>query len=369
MSDNSSAQDRLAIRPVVLSGGSGTRLWPLSRRLRPKQFVPVIGKSSLFAQTLARVVGPPFRSPLVIASDRHRRILAEELEGLGAAAASATLILEPSGRNTAAAAAVAALWAIARGEADTVLALLPADHHIGDSARFRAALLAAGRLAAAEEVIVTLGIRPDRPATGYGYIEAAAPLAEGAFRVRRFHEKPDAETAARYLAAGGFYWNAGIFIARACTLEAAFTSHAPEIWRAAERALAAAPGDGGEAVVLPVGLWERVPAISFDYAIMEKTEAAAVVPVDCGWSDVGSFDALFALCEKDAAGNAAIGPVTMVAAQDCLVLSQGPRVAVHGIADLVVVAHEDAVLVIRKDDAQSVREIVARLKQEDPDRL
>ncbi len=366
MSEASSAHNPVAIRPVVLSGGSGTRLWPLSRRLRPKQFVPVIGKGSLFAQTLARVMGAPFRPPLVIASGRHRAILAEEL---AAGTSSATLILEPSGRNTAAAAAVAALWAIRQGEADDVLALLPADHHIGDSARFRAALATAGRLAAAEQVIVTLGIRPDRPATGYGYIEAAAPIGEEGFQVRRFHEKPDAETAAQYLAAGGFYWNAGIFVARAGTLQAAFATHAPGIWRAAEEALAAAPGGVGEPVVLPADLWDRVPAISFDYAIMEKTEAVAVVPVDCGWSDVGSFDALFALCEKDAAGNAAIGPVTMVAARDCLVVSRGVRVAVHGITDLVVVADGDAVLVIRKDDAQSVREIVARLEEEDPDRL
>ena len=367
MSDGDSAQEPVMIHPVVLSGGSGTRLWPLSRRLRPKQFVPVIGKSSLFAQTLARVVGAPFRPPLVVASARHRAIVAEELAD---SAASAMLILEPSGRNTAAAVAVAALWVIRQGEADDVLALLPADHHIGDSSRFRNALLTAGRLAAAEDVIVTLGIRPDRPATGYGYIAAATPLAEGSFRVRRFHEKPDAKTAARYLAAGGYYWNAGIFVARAGTLERAFTAHVPEIWRAVEKALAAAPGDGvGEPVLPPAALWERVPAISFDYAIMEKTEAAAVVPVDCGWSDVGSFDALFALCEKDTAGNAALGPVTMVATRDSLIVSQGPRVAVHGIEDLVVVADGDAVLVIRKDDAQSVREIVARLKEEDPGRL
>ncbi len=366
MNEEGKVESPAAIRPVVLSGGSGTRLWPLSRRMRPKQFVRVIGQDSLFAQTLARVSGAPFLPPLVIASDRHQAILADEL---AESVAPAALIFEPSGRNTAAAVAVAALWAIRLQETDAVLALLPADHHIGDPARFRAALLTAGRLAAAEDVIVTLGIRPDRPATGYGYIEVAEPLGEDGFRVRRFHEKPDAETAARYLETGGFYWNAGIFVARAGTLEAAFTAHAPAIWRAVEEALAAAPAEKGKPVVLPANRWERVPAISFDYAVMEKTDAAAVVPVDCGWSDVGSFDALFALCEKDAAGNAAIGPATMVAARDCLIVSRGPRIAIHGIEGLVVVADEDAVLVIRKDDAQSVREIVARLKEEDPERL
>ena len=366
MSADSKEAGPVAIRPVVLSGGSGTRLWPLSRRMRPKQFVPLIGEDSLFAQTLARVSGAPFRPPLVIASARHRALLAEELAKSGTPAA---LILEPSGRNTAAAVAAAALWAIRRQEADTVLALLPADHHIGDPARFRAALLAAARLAAAEDVIVTLGIRPDRPATGYGYIEAAEPLGEDGFRVRRFHEKPDAPTAARYLQTGGFYWNAGIFVARARTVRTAFAAHAPAIWQATEQALAAAPGAEEEPVVLPADRWVRVPAISFDYAIMEKTDAAAVVPADCGWSDVGSFDALFALREKDAAGNAAIGPATMVAARDCLTISQGPRIAIHGLKGVVVVADGDAVLVIRKDDAQSVREIVARLEEEDPDRL
>ncbi len=366
MENKKTAHKPTAIRPVVLSGGSGTRLWPLSRRARPKQFVPLLGRKSLFAETLARVSASPFRPPLVIASAHHHDILTEEL---GESGTPAALLLEPAGRNTAAAVAAAALWAIRRGEKDDVLALLPADHHVGDPAAFRDALLAAGRLAKSEDMIVTLGIRPDRPATGYGYIEAGRPLAETGFHLRRFHEKPDAETAARYLATGGFYWNAGIFVARAGTLEAAFAAHAPAIWEAVDRALAAAPVCEGEPIVLPADPWARVPAISFDYAVMEKTEAAAVIPVDCGWSDVGSFDALFALAEKDGAGNASLGAVTAIGARDCLVISQGPRVALHGVEDLVVIAHADAVLVLPREAAQSVREIVARLEQEDPERL
>ena len=356
-----------AIRPVVLSGGSGTRLWPLSRRARPKQFVPLAGRRSLFAETLARVSGPPFAPPLVIASARHEALVADELAQAGETAAS--VLLEPEGRNTAAAVAAAALWARRRGADEEVLALLPADHHIADAAAFRQALAAAAELARREPLIVTLGIAPDRPATGYGYIEAGAALGPHGFALRRFHEKPDARTAARYLARGGFYWNAGIFVARARSFADAFAAHAPELWRAVEAAMADLEPTAGGAARLPAGPWARVPAISFDYAVMEKTEDAAVIPVACGWSDVGSFDALLGLIARDESGNALSGPVTVEEARDCLVWSRGPRVAVHGLSDVVVIAEEDAVLVIPAAAAQEVRRLVARLAEEDPDRL
>lgn len=361
------AASAVTIRPVILSGGSGTRLWPLSRRARPKQFVKLAGRRSLFAETLARVSGAPFAPPLVIASARHAELVAAELAAAGERAAG--VLLEPEGRNTAAAVAAAAQWARAAGAGEEVLAILPADHHIADPAAFRQALVAAASLAHSKPLIVTLGIAPDRPATGYGYIEAGEALGGGGFVLRRFHEKPDGETAASYLARGGFYWNAGIFIARAATLAAAFAAHAPEIWRAVEAAMADLAPKAAGAAGLPRGPWARVPAISFDYAVMEKTREAAVIPVACGWSDVGSFDALLALLDRDEAGNALSGPVTVDGAQNCLVWSRGPRVAVHGMRDVVIIAEEDAVLVIPAVAAQQVRNLVARLADEDPDRL
>lgn len=357
------------IFPVILSGGSGTRLWPVSRECAPKQFAPLFADDrSLFQRTLTRFAGDAARyaPPIVICNEAHRFLIAEQARRLGIS--NASILLEPAGRNTAPAAALAALAArdLAPDDGVTPLVLLlPADHLIADEAAFHRAIAAA--LPAAEAGrIVTFGVTPDYPATGYGYIEAdeELPDAPQALVVRRFREKPDRASAVRYLEAGNFYWNAGIFLARADALISEFERHAPEILAGVRTAFAQRRSDS-DFIRPDARAWNRVESISIDYALMERTEQAAVVPVTMGWSDVGSWDALHEALPRDEAGNAILGDVLAEDVSGSLLRAEkgGAMIAALGVKDLVVVSTPDAVLVLPRERAQDVRRLVDRLKR------
>ena len=339
------------ITPVILSGGAGTRLWPLSRPRSPKQLHRLAGAQTMLQATAARVADRTlFAAPLVVAGADHEEAVAAQLEAIGAA--PARLIVEPEGRNTAAAIALAAL----AGPADTRLLVMPSDHVIADPGAFLAAVRTAAP-AAQDGWLVTFGIRPTAPETGYGYIRRGEALAPGLFRASAFVEKPSRDRAEAYLADGGYDWNGGIFLFRADALLAALVAHAPDILEGV-RASLAEPQDDGCRLRPEPGAFSRVRAQSIDHAVMEQAERIAVVPVDMGWSDLGSWDALYEAGAADAAGNGAAGDVLALDARDCLLRSEGPTLVAVGVEDLVVVATPDAVLVTRRGDAQRVREAV-----------
>ncbi len=343
----------MKIQPAIMSGGAGTRLWPLSRKARPKQFLNLAGETSLFQETASRLSdgGGVFAAPLVIAGRGHGKLVAEQLAGAGIAPAD--IILEPCPRNTAAVAAVAALWT-ARAAPDALVLLAPADHHIDDAAGFREAVLL-GAKAAASGRIVTFGVKPVRAHTGYGYIQAAEEISEKVFRIAGFKEKPDEKTAQGYLDAGGYYWNAGIFLFSPQAMINALEAHAPDILKGAGGALSeAAPQGGG--LLLDEGLFSKTPSDSIDYAVMEKTDKAAVVaPVDVGWNDIGSWTETAS--DPESAGH------MLEACRNVTVRSDGPVIGAVGVEDLVIVATGDAVLVARKDKAQDVKKLVEELKR------
>jgi len=351
------------IVPVILSGGTGTRLWPVSREAYPKQFWPLVTARTMLQDTAARATGAGFAPPLVVCSEGHRFIVAEQLEQAGIE--DARIVLEPAGRNSAPAVATAAV--LNEATPDAVLWIMAADAAIGDQAALYAALQAATAAARAGR-IATFGIRPTRPETGYGYIEAGAALpgteAAGhqAFQVVRFLEKPDAATAETFLAGGRHMWNSGMFVATAGTLLAELAAHAPEVLEAARDAVAQGTQDLGF-VRLGAG-FGAAPSISIDHAVMEKTQLAAVVPCNPGWSDVGAWDAIWDIAAKDAAGNATTGPVALVDARNCLVRSEGMLATVVGLQDVVLVVTDDAVLACHRDRAQDVKKLVEVLKAE-----
>ena len=351
-----------AIHPVILSGGSGTRLWPMSRALYPKQLLALTGASSLLQATAARVVGDSaFAPPLVIANEEHRFIIAEQLREIGVNPES--LILEPMGRNTAPAACVAALR-LAEKHPDALMLVMPSDHTIGDIAAFRAAVAQAAAAARAGH-LVTFGIAPERAETGFGYI-AKGPSIEGiagAFAVTAFIEKPDPETAARYAASGDYSWNSGIFLFPAALYLAELDRLRPDMLAACRDALAAARTDS-DFIRLDKAAFARSPADSIDYAVMEHTAHAAVVPVAMGWSDLGSWDALWELGDKDADDNALAGNVVAEATRNCYLRSEAGLVAAIGVEDLVVVATDDAVMVAPRNRTQDVKQLVQRLAAE-----
>lgn len=335
------------IIPVILSGGSGTRLWPLSTPAEPKQFHAIATERSLIQETALRLSGEGFAPPIVIGSAAHEALIARHLSDVGVEPAE--IVLEPVGRNTAAAAVVAAA-AASRLDPSALVLLAPADHRIEDVAGFRAAVQRA-----AERVpdrITTFGITPTGPETGYGYIQAGAALAEGVFEVRAFKEKPQRAVAEAYLAQGGYSWNAGIFLFAPDVLLAEF-GHEPHLRDAAREAYADAARDG--AIVRLGEGFAAVPAQPIDIAVMEKTRRGAVAPCAVGWADVGAWSEVWRLSAKDEAGNAAAGPAILEATQGALVLSSGPTVAVAGVSDIVVIATPEAVLVIPKAQAQDVK--------------
>ena len=348
------------LHPVILSGGSGSRLWPLSRQNLPKQFLALVGEHSLYQETLLRASRlPGAQAPVTVCSEDHRFMVGEQLQGIGLR--SGGILLEPMARNTAPAIALAALHLV-MATPEAIMLVLPADHLIEDEAAFRDAVGRAMSLAEAGW-LVTFGIQPDSPETGYGYIARGAALGEGGFEVARFVEKPDLATAEAYLADGGYAWNSGMFLFKAQRYLDELAAHAPDMLAAVRQAHAAARGDL-DFIRIDADAFAASPSDSIDYAVMEKTRRAAVVPVSCGWSDIGSWSSLWAVAERDANGNRTEGDVIAVDTRDSLVRASERRlIATLGVEDLVIIDTPDATLVARKDRVQDVKAIVDRLKQ------
>ncbi|WDI30451.1 mannose-1-phosphate guanylyltransferase [Hyphococcus flavus] len=342
----------MKIQPVIMSGGSGTRLWPLSRRARPKQFLNLAGKHTLFQDTVLRLIDDNniFTAPLIIAGKNHADIVSEQLSEINIQPAD--IILEPSPRNTAPVAAVAAAWT-KQNNPDAVIFLSPADHYIGDSQKFRDAILN-GAEAAQKGFIVTFGVKPTHAHTGYGYIKCGGKLTNDVLRVDTFKEKPDAKTAQGYLTSGGYYWNAGLFLFNPQTILDEFSAQAPEVAVHASKAFEHC-SNLEHAHLLEDTAFKACPSVSLDYAIMEKTDRAAIVPaLDIGWNDIGSWSEVMSESEsKHLLHNA----------DNVTVHSGGPIVGAIGVEDLIIVATADAVLVARKDNAQDVRVLVEELKK------
>jgi mannose-1-phosphate guanylyltransferase/mannose-6-phosphate isomerase len=346
------------IHPVILSGGVGSRLWPLSRSLFPKQLLALAGDQSLIQDTVCRAAGPAFAEPTIVCNVEHRFLIAEQMRAAGHA--PGVIVLEPVGRNTAPAAAIAALM-LAEKDPDAILLLLPADHVVRDQDAFRQAADSAAA-AAAHGFLVTFGIAPKTPETGYGYVQRGAPLSESAhtFAVRRFVEKPDAVAAGRYIESGDYYWNSGMFAFQASSFLAELERLEPSLVANCRAAIREGKRDL-DFFRLDPKAFEACESISIDYAVMEHTQKAAIVPVEMGWSDIGSWEALWDASDKDKDGNALKGDVLHHATRNSYLRSEGPLVAAVGVEDLVVVATKDAVLVSRKDTSQDVKKIVEQL--------
>jgi mannose-1-phosphate guanylyltransferase/mannose-1-phosphate guanylyltransferase/mannose-6-phosphate isomerase len=344
------------ILPVILCGGTGTRLWPLSRESYPKQFWPLASDKTMLAETAARGSGAGFLPPMVVCNEAHRFLVAEQLRDK-----SASIVLEPIGRNSAPAIAAAALLAEETAPG-AVLWFMAADAAIGDVAALQAALAKAAAAARAG-AIVTFGMEPTAPETGYGYIETGEALTGSADvkRIARFVEKPDAARAAQFVKTGRHLWNSGMFVATAATMLVELEAHAPEVLKSVRAAVAGATRDG-DFIRLEAAAFTATPSISIDYAVMERTQKAAVVPASIGWSDIGSWAALWEIQPKDAAGNATLGPVELVGAKNCYVRSEGILTGVIGLEDAVVVVTDDAVLAMHRDHAQDVKKLVDQLK-------
>ena len=346
------------IYPVILSGGVGTRLWPLSRSQFPKQLLALAGERTLIQDTALRATGGDFASPVIVCNQEHRFLIAEQMRT--ADMAPLRILLEPAGRNTAPAAAVAALT-IAERDPNGILMLLPADHVVTDQAAFAEAARRAVR-AARDGHLVTFGIEPSRPETGYGYVRRGKPLygSEAVFAVARFVEKPDLTTAKSYVESGDYYWNSGMFAFSAAAFLAEMERLTPDILAACRAAMVEGRKES-DFFHLAAGPFAQCRSISIDYAVMEHTDKAAVVPVEMGWSDIGAWDALWDIGGKDDAGNVTRGDVPCRGGRNAYLRSDGPLVAVVGVDDLVVVATRDAVLVSRRDKAQDVKKIVDQL--------
>ena len=341
------------IVPAILCGGAGTRLWPLSRSTRPKQFHALTSSDTLLSETIARgALAPGARPPVLIAGESMRDLVVDE------APVDAHIVLEPSGRNTAPAAALAALAALDT-ETDPIVLMLPSDHHVGDAASFTAAVTAGAGLAA-DDRIVTFGVKPNEPHTGYGYITAGAPLG-GGFEVKEFVEKPGLEKAQALYDAGGNYWNSGIYMFRARFYLDELERLAPAMRASVEAAWRDGKSSGGVRRLDPTA-WESCPSESIDYAVAEKTDRAAMIPVDMAWSDVGSWGALHDIADANGDGNVTSGDVVISDSRGCYVRAESRLVALVGVEDLVIVETADAVVVLPRARAQDVKAIVEALK-------
>ena len=352
---------KIAVWPVIMAGGSGTRLWPLSRSGYPKQFLVLSGNTSLFQQAASRLLdlanaAIDVAAPVVVGNEEHRFLVLDQLREVKAEPSA--VLLEPMGRNTAPAVTLAALQALESG-LDPVLVVTPADQTVGDGAAFTAALRRS-ILAAADGAISILGVTPDRPETGYGYIRAAGQ------QVAQFVEKPDLATAQKYLAAGGYYWNAGMFVLRASVWMAALERFRPDIAAACRHAFAARTTDA--AFVRPgKAEFAAVPAESVDYAVMEQCPGVLDIrmePLDAGWNDLGAWEAVWLVASKDARGNASVGDAIFSDCDNTLVHATSRLVSVVGLHDVVVVETPDAVLVTSREKSQDVKNIVAQLGRE-----
>lgn len=338
-----------SIHPVILCGGSGTRLWPVSRKAKPKPFLPLIGNKTLFEQAVGRVAGDDrFAAPMVVAGSAHIDLIEAQMQNIE----GARLVVEPMGRNTAPAIALAA----ALLPPDDIMLVCPSDHHIADEAAFRAAAIAAARLAS-DDWMVSFGIAPTHPETGYGYLHRGEPM-PGGYRIARFVEKPGLERAEAYLASGEYSWNGGIFAFRAGALLAELARHRSEMADLVAAAVAQGRWDGA-GFYPAIGPFEAIEGDSIDYAVMENTTRAAMVPAEMGWSDIGNWAALqAALGEEhggsDDAGNCVRGTADLVDCSNVMVSTDGPRVSAIGLADLCIVVSGDEVLVTTRDGAQKV---------------
>ncbi|MBB5684424.1 mannose-1-phosphate guanylyltransferase/mannose-6-phosphate isomerase [Sphingobium boeckii] len=344
------------IIPVILSGGSGTRLWPMSRPESPKQMLALTAEETMLQLTALRVQDKArFADPIVVANGAHTEMIETQLAKVGVTPQA--LILEPLARNTAPAIALAAL---AAPDPASPLLVMPSDHVIADEAAFEKAIAAALPLAA-EGWMVTFGITPDAPETGYGYIKIGEPIGAGVHKVARFVEKPDRATADAMIASGDHAWNGGIFLFRADAFLAALAIHAPAMLAAAQEAMAAARRQGTQ-IHPDAAAFARSPDDSIDYAVMEKAERVAVVPVAMGWSDLGSWDALHAISVCDADGNVCDDNVIAIDSSNCLVRTDGPRVALVGVEDLIVVVSGNDILILPRGDSQKVKQVTEHLK-------
>lgn len=346
------------IVPVVLSGGSGTRLWPVSRPERPKQLLPLTAEETMLQLTIKRIQNcatAPVGRPILVANAAHANIIGEQLSGAGIE--DYLILLEPFGRNTAPAIALAALEA----RPEDALLVMPSDHVIADLPAFHEAIDRALPLVA-EGWLVTFGIMPDAPETGYGYIKMGKTCGDLVREVARFVEKPDAARAAEMLAEGDHVWNAGIFLFRADAYLSALERHQPVMLAAVRASLAAADRAGRHVSPNPQA-FAGCPSDSVDYAIMEREQRVACVPVDMGWSDVGSWDSLHAISTKDTSGNAVRGRTLALGANNCLVHSDGPRVVLVDVDDLIVVASGDEVMILRRGESQKVRKVTEALTE------
>jgi mannose-1-phosphate guanylyltransferase/mannose-6-phosphate isomerase len=346
--------------PIILSGGSGTRLWPLSRELYPKQLLPLVGKGTMLQETLARLQGTDAAAPIVVCNESHRFLVAEQLQQIHAK--NSSILLEPVGRNTAPAVAVAALAAeLAPHSGDPVLLVLPADHVIRDIKAFHAAI-AEGRKAAEAGKLVTFGVVARTPETGYGYIrrgEGAGP----SYPVAEFVEKPNLATAKQYVESGKYYWNSGMFLFQTRAFLSELRTLAPAMYESCVKAFNAAKRDL-DFVRLPGKEFEAIAGDSIDYAVMEKTKHAVVVPLDAGWSDVGSWSALHEAIAADDRGNVLLGDVLTSDTDGCYLHSTSRLLATVGLKDHVVVETKDAVMVAPKDRVQDVKALVNELKKQ-----
>ncbi|HEY7468636.1 MAG TPA: mannose-1-phosphate guanylyltransferase [Acidimicrobiia bacterium] len=343
------------VRPVVLSGGSGTRLWPVSTSSRPKQFLDLLGEPMIEA-TLGRLRGMEGVGPVTVVTGGDHAQAVEEAARRASIDLGA-VVVEPAGRNTGPAVVVAALL----GDPDDVLVIVPADHRIADVEAFRAAVERAVGLAR-DGALVTFGARPTRPDTGYGYIEQGEPF-DGAFQVARFKEKPDEEEASRLFADGRHLWNSGMFVFTARRLLEEAALHEPALLEGAKAAL---PEERTGRVVLS-GSFATIAPISIDHAVMEKTAGAVVIPIDVGWTDVGSWESVWELSEHDSSGNVLIGDVTAIDVTGCYVLAGSRKVAVAGVEGVIVVETPEAVLVVGRSQAQLVRDLAQEAGEDRPD--
>ncbi|CAH1552878.1 mannose-1-phosphate guanylyltransferase/mannose-6-phosphate isomerase [Vibrio rotiferianus] len=344
------------VYPVILSGGSGTRLWPLSRQHYPKQLLKLTSDRTMLQETALRLC--TVNQPIVVCNETHRFMVAEQLNEIGYS--KSTILLEPVARNTAPAIALAALAALDKNK-EAILVVLPADHVIKDLEAFRS--VAEIAIESAEQgALITFGVIPTKPETGYGYIKSES-TAETVSPIAQFVEKPDLATAEQYLASGDYSWNSGMFVFKAQSYLEELEYYAPEIYVAAKNAYQSAVSDL-DFVRVDKSAFEASPDDSIDYAVMEKTQRGKVLPINVGWSDVGSFASLWEVLAKDEKGNVGLGDVQFIDSENCLVQSENQLVAAIGVEDIVVIGTKDSVLVVHKDKVQDVKKVVDKLKEE-----
>jgi len=355
------------ITPIILSGGSGTRLWPLSRKLHPKQLLPLLHETSLLQDTINRLEGlKSIQKTVVICNEEYRFMVAEQVHSTNIGASA--IILEPVGRNTAPAIALAAFNALKENEGsaneDTILLVLPADHDIKNIAQFHQAI-ETGLQQAAEGHFVTFGIIPNSPETGYGYIKAATTVGVNEVaNIEKFVEKPDLDTATKYLNEGGYYWNSGMFMFKASDYLNALQEFSPEIYEASQNAINTSQHDM-DFIRVGIEAFTKCPSDSIDYAVMEKVKNAVVIPIDIGWSDVGSWSALHDIGKLDEDNNILIGDIKNVSTKNCYVRAEHKLVTTLGVEDLIIVDTDDALLVASKNHVQDIKQIVETLSKEE----